>query len=68
MFNLCLKIAHFNIYTEAKESELYSFLVFKAFLKHKLSTEPSGIWESLSLQPYTFGMLIWFLLVFFNVD
>ena len=43
MFNLCLIIAHFNIYTEAKESELYSFLVFKAFLKHKLSTEPSGI-------------------------
>ena len=43
MFILCLIIAHFNIYTEAKESKLYSFLVFKAFLKHKLSTEPSGI-------------------------
>ena len=58
MFILCLIIAHFNIYTEAKESKLYSFLVFKAFLKHKLSTEPSGIWEALSLQPYTFGMLV----------
>ena len=27
MFNLCLIIANFNIYTEAKESELYSFLL-----------------------------------------
>ena len=33
MFNLCLIIADFNIYTEAKESELYSFLVFKAFFE-----------------------------------
>ena len=43
MFNLCLIIAHFNIYTDAKESELCSFLVFQAFLKHKLSIEPSAV-------------------------
>ena len=47
-FNVCLIIARFYIYT-AKESEPYSFLAFKAFLKYKLSTEPSSVRESLSL-------------------
>ena len=48
-FNLCLIVAHFYIYTAAKESEPYSFLAFKAFLKCKLSIEPSSVRESLSL-------------------
>ena len=49
-FNLCLIVARFYIYTAAKESEPYSFLLaFKAFLKYKLSIEPSSVRESLSL-------------------
>ena len=42
-FNLCLIVARFYIYTEAKESEPYSFLAFKAVLKYKLSIEPSRV-------------------------
>ena len=52
-FNLCLIVARFYIYTAAKESEPCSFLAFKAFLKYKLSIEPSSVRESLSLQPQT---------------
>ena len=37
MFNLFLTVAHFHTYTAVKESELYSFLAFKPFLKYKLS-------------------------------
>ena len=48
-FNLCLIVTRFYIYTAAKESEPYSFLPFKAFLKYKLSIEPSSVRESLSL-------------------
>ena len=33
-FNLCLIVARFYIYTAAKESEPYSSLAFKAFLKY----------------------------------
>ena len=33
-FNLCLIVAHFYIYTAAKESEPYSSLASKAFLKY----------------------------------
>ena len=44
-FNLCLIGARFYIYTAAKESEPYSFLAFKAFLKYKLSIEPSSVRE-----------------------
>ena len=36
-FNLCLIVVRFYIYIAAKESEPYSFLAFKAFLKYKLS-------------------------------
>ena len=48
-FNLCLIVARCYIYTAAKESEPYSFLAFKAFLKYKLSIDPSSVRESLSL-------------------
>ena len=47
-FNLCLIVARFYIYT-AKESEPYSFLAFKAFLKYKLSIALSNVGESMSL-------------------
>ena len=52
MFNLSLTVAHFHTYTAVKESEPYGFLIFKAFLKYRLSMEPSSIWESLSLYPH----------------
>ena len=51
-FNLCLIVARFHIYTAAKESEGYSFLAFKAFLKYKLSIEPSSETASISCFEY----------------
>ena len=70
--DLCLIVARFYIYTTAKESEPYSFWSFKAFLKYKLSIEPSSVRESLSFLLHTsltcsvdfcYWVFCWFTLV-----
>ena len=46
--NLCLIVAHYYIYTAAKESESYRITAFKVFLKSKLSTESPSVRASVS--------------------